>query len=125
MAIKLSTSNGCPAVASGFRYDAGKSEENAPPTGPRDRGLRNRPAHQNPWRSGRRRAQACNSAGVPSSLMASKTALTSGEGAMQRVLYASTTGTLKQLSVRGVRGVRRDSVGGLRISVRRRGIGAS
>jgi hypothetical protein len=43
--------------------------------------------------------------------MASKAALNSGEGAMQIVLSASTMGTLKQLRVRGVR---LESVGGLR-----------
>ena len=58
VAIKVSTSSGCPAIVSGFRYDAGTSEENAPPTGPRERELRNRPAHQNLWRSGRRRVPA-------------------------------------------------------------------
>jgi len=50
VAIKVSTSSGCPAIVSGFRYDAGTSEENAPPAGPRDREVRNRPAPQNLWR---------------------------------------------------------------------------
>jgi hypothetical protein len=59
--------------------------------------------------------------------MASKTALTSGEGAMQIILSASTVGTLKQLRVRGVR---LESDGGLRTRdqrsvVRHRGVMAS
>ena len=59
--------------------------------------------------------------------MASKAALTSGEGAMQIVLSASTVGTLRQLRVRGVR---LESDGGLRTrdrgpAVRHRGVMAS